>query len=199
MAALGSTSSVVPNTSERDGFLCKPAMTVCSCPPRDGYLCPTLHERTPLLSICPIWASSQPTKHSAFWRAWALAHECMSRLSCALSGSELPINYLDWPTLQLFDQLFDQAVLHHWAEHYINSFTPLRSSCSRSFPAALSRGRAAAICVRRVPLLLPPPHLRRKRYAPASETRLRCSSAMPALPRPRPSARPGPSPSLGLF
>ena len=26
---------------------------------------------------------------------WALAHDCVSRLSCSLSGGELPIDYLD--------------------------------------------------------------------------------------------------------
>ena len=93
--AIGSTC-VLPDTSERDGFSCKPAMTVCSCPPRDGYHCPTLHVHDPLLSIGPIHrplSCQQPTQSDVL----GASHDCMPRLPCTLSGSELPIDYLDVP------------------------------------------------------------------------------------------------------
>ena len=86
----------VPDTSERDGFSCKPAMTVCSCPPRDGYHCPTLHVHDPLLSIGSIHRPllcQQPTQSDVL----GASHDCMPRLPCTLSGSELPIDYLDVP------------------------------------------------------------------------------------------------------
>ena len=95
-AAVFGSTFVVPDTSERNGFSCKLAITVCICPPRDGYHCPTLHERDPLLSIGPIHrplSCEQPTQSDVL----GASHDCMPRLPCTLSGSELPINYLDVP------------------------------------------------------------------------------------------------------